>query len=57
MHAPPPFQLQYLFFGPTKKYGVSDSIVKNVGDTVIALGKQAVALAGPWAGALHMHTS
>jgi hypothetical protein len=48
---------QYLFFGATKRAGVSDSIVRNVGDTVITISKQLSVLAGPWAGALHMRAS
>ena len=56
---PFPLHLQYLFFGPTKKYGVSDSIVRNVGETAADLGKQlSVALTHhPWARALHLHAS
>lgn len=46
--------MQYLFWGPTKKYGVNDSVVDNVRETVLGLGAQLSQLNFR---ALHMHAS
>ncbi len=45
---------QYLFWGPTKKYGVSDSVVDNVRETVLGLAQQLSQLNFR---TLHMHAS
>ena len=53
-HPSHPLPTQYLFWGPTKKYGVSDSVVDNVRETVLGLGAQLSQLNFR---TLHMHAS